>query len=80
MEDTQILQFIRRRRVEEITGLSKSEIYRRANAGTFPRAVSVTDDEDNGRGHRWVLSEVLAWQSQRLQRRQQRSTSHEARQ
>lgn len=79
MEDAQIPQFIRRRRVEEITGLSKSEIYRRASAGTFPKAVSVSDDDDNGRGHRWVLSEVLAWQNERLQLRQRSASRQEAR-
>lgn len=47
---------IRLKEVERRTGLSKSAIYRRAGAGTFPRPVPL--------GHSmsaWVESEVDAW-------------------
>lgn len=60
-------RFIRRARVEEITSLSKSEIYRRVKAGAFPAPVDLSEGE--GRGTRWLLSEVLAWMAARIQER-----------
>jgi prophage regulatory protein len=48
-------QIIRRRRVEEITGLSKSQIYVLMADGLFPQSVSI----GGGRAVGWYLHEIL---------------------
>ena len=49
-------QFLRRREVEKITGLSRSTIYRLMDAGEFPQAKSIGPN-----CVRWLLSEIIAW-------------------
>lgn len=39
IEDSEARRILRRRQVEERTGLSRSTIYRRMQAGTFPPAI-----------------------------------------
>jgi prophage regulatory protein len=50
------IQFLRRSDVEQLTGLSRSTIYRFIQAGTFPRPISI-----GGRSVRWRSSDVTAW-------------------
>lgn len=47
---------LRRRAVEEITGLSRSTIYARMSAGMFPMAVGL-----GGRSVGWLADEIDAW-------------------
>ncbi|WP_437883542.1 helix-turn-helix transcriptional regulator [Pseudomonas sp. LRF_L74] len=54
-------RFIKRQAVEEITGLSCSEIYRRIAAGTFPTQVTL-----GPKSVVWVESEVTAWCDARI--------------
>ncbi len=51
-----IRRFIKRQAVEEITGLSCSEIYRRIAAGTFPAQVIL-----GPKSVVWIESEVMDW-------------------
>ena len=49
-------RLMRRRDVEEITGLSHSSIYRKMGEGTFPQSVRVTS-----RSVRWRSSDIDDW-------------------
>ena len=50
--------FLRRRQIEELTGLARSTIYDRIKAGTFPKPVKIGD-----RAVAWLKSDIDAWQS-----------------
>lgn len=50
-------------RVIEVTGLSKSEIYRRVGEGQFPKARPFKDIPNK---RFWVSSEVQRWQAQQV--------------
>lgn len=54
-------RFIKRQTVEEITGLSCSEIYRRIAAGTFPAQITL-----GPKSVVWIEAEVIAWCEQRI--------------
>ena len=54
-------RFIKRQAVEDITGLSCSEIYRRIAAGTFPAQVTL-----GPKSVVWIEAEVLAWCEARI--------------
>ncbi|NHN76690.1 AlpA family phage regulatory protein [Azotobacter chroococcum] len=56
-----IRRFIKRQAVEDITGLSCSEIYRRIAAGTFPAQVTL-----GPKSVAWIEAEVLAWCDERI--------------
>jgi len=47
---------LRRRDVEQLTGLSRSEIYRRLTDGTFPRPVRISSHMV-----RWLARDVVLW-------------------
>ena len=49
-------RLLRRREVEEITGLSRSSIYRLMQEGEFPRPVKV-----GPAAVRWRASDIAAW-------------------
>lgn len=49
-------RLLRRRQVEEITGLARSTIYRLMKDGTFPRPIRVAPG-----AVRWRLSDIEAW-------------------
>lgn len=49
-------RFIKRQAVEDITGLSCSEIYRRIAAGKFPAQVTL-----GPKSVVWIEAEVVAW-------------------
>lgn len=55
--------FIPLREVCRQTGLSKSEIYRRMDAGTFPKQAHISTRA------RWVEQEVQDWNAQWVQKR-----------
>lgn len=54
-------RFIKRQAVEEITGLSCTEIYRRIAAGTFPAQVHL-----GPKSVVWIEAEVNAWCAARI--------------
>ena len=53
---------LRRRQVEQRTGLSRSTIYLRIAQGTFPKAVSL-----GARAVGWLESEVEEWLNSRVE-------------
>ena len=53
---------LRRKQVEVRTGLSRSTIYARINAGTFPAPVSL-----GPRAVGWIEGEVQRWLSDRIE-------------
>ncbi len=53
-------RLLRRRQVEEITGLARSSIYRLMGQGAFPRPVRVGPN-----AVRWRKSDVIAWMASR---------------
>lgn len=55
---------LRRNQVEERTGLSRSTIYLRIQKGTFPRPVNLGE-----RAVGWIESEIEAWLTSHLERR-----------
>ncbi|NAT21603.1 helix-turn-helix transcriptional regulator [Pseudomonas syringae] len=61
VRDTQLRRFIKRQAVEDITGLSCSEIYRRVAAGTFPKQVTL-----GPKSVVWVEAEIMAWCEARI--------------
>jgi len=56
-----IRRFIKRQVVQEMTGLSCTEIYRRIAAGTFPAQVTL-----GPKSVVWIESEVTAWCDARI--------------
>jgi len=53
---------LRRSRVEELTGLSRSTIYELMENGKFPRPISI----GAGRAVGWLEDEILQWQNARI--------------
>ncbi|MGR3494070.1 helix-turn-helix transcriptional regulator [Citreimonas sp.] len=51
---------LRRRDVEDITGLSRSTIYRLMSNGEFPKPIKLT-----GRAVAWPESRISAWLAER---------------
>ncbi|WP_323148823.1 AlpA family transcriptional regulator [Pseudomonas oryzihabitans] len=61
MATEQLRRFIRLPQVQELTSLSRTEIYKRMKARTFPATVKL------GPGHTvWVESEVAEWVDARI--------------
>lgn len=56
-------RLLRRGEVQDRVGLSKSALYSRISAGSFPKPVTL------GSSVRWVESEVEAWISERVSER-----------
>ena len=50
-------RILRRREVEQITGLSRASIYRLMSRGKFPKPIEL----DDVRAVVWVAAEVEAW-------------------
>lgn len=61
-------RLLRRKEVESKTGLSRSSIYARMAAGTFPLAVDL-----GGRAVAWMENEVDSWVLARIAARSSRS-------
>jgi prophage regulatory protein len=57
-------RFIRRKAVEERTGLARSTIYQMVNEGRFPRPVRL-----GGRAVAWLENEVNDWVDARITER-----------
>ncbi|MBZ0090957.1 MAG: AlpA family phage regulatory protein [Sulfuricellaceae bacterium] len=55
--NTQRLTILRRREVERRTGLSRTSLYERIAAGTFPRPVNLGGGQSVG----WYEHEVETW-------------------
>ncbi len=58
-------RLIRLPEVKDITGLSRTSIYRNINEGNFPHSVAL-----GGRAVAWVESEVRAWVSKMIEENQ----------
>lgn len=63
MSATGTVDFLSMKAVLQRTGLSKTEIYRKIAAGTFPRQRSY---RDNPKKVFWASSEVAAWQRSQI--------------
>lgn len=61
MESTQHANIIRRPVVEARTTLSRSTIYERVKAGTFPSPINL-----GGNAVGWIESEIDAWIADRI--------------
>lgn len=62
-EPTSPRRLLRRAEVMDRVGLSKSTLYSRISAGTFPKPVTL------GSSVRWIESEVEGWISERVSER-----------
>lgn len=58
--------FLRRKAVEQLTGLSKSSLYQQIKLGEFPAPVSLTR---TGMAVAWLNTEVNAWMQNRIEQR-----------
>ena len=58
------LSILRRKQVEARTGLSRSPIYARIKAGTFPKPVRL----GSGRAVGWVEGEIDAWLADQIEK------------
>ncbi len=56
------LSILRRRQVEKRIGLTRSPLYARIKAGTFPKPVQL----GNGRAVGWIEAEIEAWLSEQI--------------
>lgn len=54
-------RFIKRQDVESITGLSRSEIYRRMSAKAFPQQIALSP-----KCVVWIESEIMTWCDERI--------------
>ena len=59
----QILTILRRKQVENRTGLSRSTIYLRISKGNFPKPI----DLGGGRAVGWIEAEIDAWLKSRIE-------------
>lgn len=59
--DKPAIQFIKRQKVESITGLSCTEIYRRIAADNFPKQVTL-----GPKCVVWVEAEIYGWMNDRI--------------
>jgi prophage regulatory protein len=59
--DKPAIRFIKRQKVEGITGISCTEIYRRIASGTFPAQVTL-----GPKSVVWIESEILEWCEARI--------------
>jgi prophage regulatory protein len=58
------ISILRRKQVEERTGLSRSTIYLRIHEGTFPRPINL-----GARAVGWVENEIEAWLASCVEKR-----------
>ena len=72
MEHQQSVRLGAQPEVLRICGLSKSEIWRRVHAGTFPQPIRL-----GRRCTRWNIAEVEAWVRERLDERDSAATNKE---
>lgn len=60
-------KILRRPRVQEVTGLSRSQIYLLMSRGKFPLPIPL--DGDGGRAVGWLENEILDYQEARIEER-----------
>ena len=60
----QSLRILRRKQVENRTGLSRSTIYLRLQEGTFPKPISL-----GPRAVGWLENEIDEWLAERIEKR-----------
>lgn len=58
------LSILRRRQVEKRIGLTRSPLYARIKAGTFPKPIRL----GNGKAVGWIEAEVDAWLTEQIQK------------
>ena len=58
------LSILRRRQVEKRVGLTRSPLYARVKAGTFPKPIRL----GNGRAVGWIETEIDAWLAEQVQK------------
>lgn len=58
------LSILRRRQVEKRVGLTRSPLYARIKAGTFPKPVKL----GNGRAVGWIEAEIDAWLAAQIEK------------
>jgi prophage regulatory protein len=63
------LRILRRREVEQTVGLSRSALYRRISAGSFPRPIPIS----GGRAVGWLASEVQEFCARCVAQRDERA-------
>ncbi len=56
------LSILRRRQVEKRIGLTRSPLYARIKAGTFPKPVQL----GSGRAVGWIEAEIDAWLAEQI--------------
>jgi predicted DNA-binding transcriptional regulator AlpA len=66
MEEPRPFRIIRRHDLPKYVGLQRTQIAELIKSGQFPRPISLND---NGRSVGWLEDEVIAWQRQRLSKR-----------
>jgi prophage regulatory protein len=57
-----VARVLRRREVEQVTGLSKSTIYSWVGAGTFPKPIRL-----GGRAVAWTADAIAGWLASRVE-------------
>ncbi|WP_022850801.1 helix-turn-helix transcriptional regulator [Limisalsivibrio acetivorans] len=62
------LQIIRRKEVENMTGLSRSSIYALMKTGNFPQSIKLTE-----RTTGWLKHEIESWLMEKVEERNKRS-------
>lgn len=58
------LNILRRREVERRVGLTRSPLYARIKAGTFPKPVQL----GNGRAVGWLAHEIDSWLTEQIEK------------
>ena len=58
------LTILRRKQVEARTGLTRSPIYARIKAGTFPKPITL----GSGRAVGWIEAEIDAWLTAQIEK------------
>lgn len=62
-EISKLHRILRRKKVEDRTGLSRSTIYARISAGTFPAPISL----GGGRAVGWLEAEINDWLNRQIE-------------
>lgn len=63
MNQNHKFQILRRKKVQEITGLSRSSIYAKMSGGSFPKSISLGE-----RAVGWIEAEVLDWLQEQIKK------------
>ncbi|WP_186188802.1 helix-turn-helix transcriptional regulator [Burkholderia gladioli] len=69
---TQPIAILRRKAVEQITGLSKSSIYAGIQNGTFPMPIRLTANSVG-----WIAQEIQNWLQGKMEHRNSSTPDHD---